>query len=438
MIELDLGTKVVLFGTGSGAEHFVTLWKDKLEIVAVADAQPKATEFLGIELVHESQINELGFDFVVIASWAFQDICARLVTQQLPKRKMLWYQNHKSKLLSIGQIQRQQYTCVKAPENTLYAFYDLNCSRTTFDVMGFLALADIEREQRGLDWLHLIIANATDNEFNQQMHGIINNEEHEWRKQHILAQTARLIPALSGTTLTSHRAELEYYGHQKHVFPNEYQPHKPIAAFEFDVLFEQLKNNVSIQRLAASESARQLVQKKLAFMNPEGKPLVVITLRESSIQPARNSLIDDWIRFCSYLDNKGYFTIVIPDSESTSSRNWQQFAAEPFYEANFDVEIRMALYEFAFVNLGVNNGPMYLCALNKHCNYIIFKQIVDDYPHSSKASFEKRNFTIGGDFPGAIEGQYLEWCDDYFENLVAAFEEKEMQIRKSSQMKLLG
>ena len=58
------------------------------------------------------------------------------------------------------------------------------------------------------------------------------------------------------------------------------------------------------------------------------------------------------------------------------------------------------------------NNSTHLCALSRDCRYLMYKQVTEDYAHTSTQSFLDRGFTIGGHFPGANALQRLVWEDD--------------------------
>ncbi len=90
--------------------------------------------------------------------------------------------------------------------------------------------------------------------------------------------------------------------------------------------------------------------------------------------PERNSNIEAWAAFANKLDKKEFFVIIVPDTEKAFHRlpkPLQGFAS--FETACWNIAIRAALYELAYLNLSVNTGPMSLCWLNARCRSITFK-----------------------------------------------------------------
>ncbi|UAA39507.1 hypothetical protein KIH87_03890 [Paraneptunicella aestuarii] len=436
------GAKVLLYGTGSSAVYFIQQHQQALNLVGVTDGQVNAPLFQHFPCFPLQDISQIDCDFIVVASWAITDISQRLMNSGVAKEKILWFQHNKNRVVACDHPDALVSHQELSNDNILYAFYDLDVARTTYDVLGFLCLADMAREKAECDAVHVVVVNASNNDFNVAARGIISTKEHVWRKRQILAQSCGLLPTCSGFSFTSTRQEaISLFEQAKHIFPEDYQVTKPTACWEFDNLFKvtQLVNDVS--RLQASEQARNLVQQFLDNVNPiaangERKKVICITLRESDIKPARNSNLVEWQAFIQQLDKNTYFPLILPDTDNSWSESLMAFIADTgaavFTEACFNVELRMAIYELSYVNLGVNNGPMHLCALSPTCRYIMYKQVTEDYAHTSTQSFIDRGFTIGGDFAGANQWQKLVWADDDAPVIQESFERLVAEIEASS------
>jgi len=414
--------KAVVYGTGASAEYFYQHYSDGFEINAIVDKEPG--EFFGHTVLTLAQLKDIDYEFIVIASWAVEDIGERILSKiTIGKDKLLWFQHNKNRIVDYEHADVRQAHSQHHMNSVLYAYYDLNVARSTYDILGFLCLADIHRQKLGLSALHIVIVSAENNAFNVSGKGVINIGEHHWRKRQILIQCCGLLDTCQGYSLTTNREEARLLerGHT-HVFPQSYSVDQPVACWEFNFLFDSIKDGHEIRRLSANSHALAYVQDFLNSHNPEQKHPVTITLRQSEIKPLRNSEMSAWKTFINALDKSQFFPVVVPDTENAWLDEREFEGAKVFSEACFNVEIRMALYESSLVNLGVNNGPMHLCALSKKSNYLMFKQIIEDYVHTSSESFVQRGFNIGGDFPGAGVGQTLIWEHDTLECITQNFE----------------
>jgi hypothetical protein len=140
---------------------------------------------------------------------------------------------------------------------------------------------------------------------------------------------------------------------------------------------------------------------------------VTITLRGYDYMPVRNSNADAWAAFARGLDPRRYFTVFIPDTEQTIEG--LPGALDEFVlmsEAAWNVGLRMALYQRAFLNMGVNNGPMGLCWLNETTRYATLKMAPAGVPQTTPESFRDLGFEMGRSLPFATPFQQLVWEDD--------------------------
>lgn len=107
--------------------------------------------------------------------------------------------------------------------------------------------------------------------------------------------------------------------------------------------------------------------------------MAVITIRESRIKSGRNSNVAEWIRAADWLKEKGFNPVFVPDTDNAKA----VFGSHPTCErAALDVQYRIALYDLAALNLGVNNGPMALNLYSRRPT-LYFKPITQDYKESS-------------------------------------------------------
>ncbi|MCY7294517.1 hypothetical protein [Alteromonas sp. a30] len=434
--------KVLLYGSGSSARYFIEHLQGQCELVAITDAQINTESLCGLPCFSIDEAMGLMFDYIVVASWAISDISQRLKDIGAKGEHIYWFQHNKNRVVEHDHNDALSAHREFAQEQVLYAFYDLDVARATFDVLGFLCLAEAQRQKLGCDSVHVVVVNASNNDFNIAARGIISTNEHIWRKRQILAQSCGLLPSCHGFTLTTTKEEAASLLFQaQHVFPHNYSVEQPIACWEFDQLFKLTEQGEKVAYLQASLQARQCVQQYLDYMNPAKsgacKKVVTVTIRESHIKPARNSLFSEWCAFLRQLDKNIYFPVILPDTDRCWSENVLALASETgcdiYRDPCFNVELRMALYELSHINLGVNNGPMHLCALSSHCRYIMYKQVTEDYAHTSTQSFLDRGFTIGADFAGANAMQKLVWQDDTFDVIKSSFDKLDSMVVSQEQ-----
>jgi hypothetical protein len=97
----------------------------------------------------------------------------------------------------------------------------------------------------------------------------------------------------------------------------------------------------------------------------------------------------------------------------------QEFTVFP--EAAWNIALRMAFFERAFLNLGVNNGPMGLAWLNARVRYATLKIETPQVPQSSLGFIRSFGFEPGKSLPFATPLQEWVWQDDTKEVIAATF-----------------
>ena len=415
--------KVIVYGTGASAESFIEKYSNVYQIESISDGKPQPSSVFGLPFISTDEIAQQHYDYIVVASWAINDISERLIHAGVNKHSIAWYPHNQNRVVHWEEFSNYEQHFELQASQVLYAFYDLDVAKATYDIPGFLCLADKQRRKLGLDKVHVVIVCASNNTFNIADRSNFSVSEHEWRKRQILQQCCALLPSLSGISMTSTKAEAQQLLlHSHHVFPEGYTVAKPIAAWAFSSVFECSTQPEDIAILDAPSEAKKIVKNWLASLNVGERRVITVTLRQSETKPSRNSNIAAWQQFIARLDTSRYFPIVIPDTGDVSI---PEFAAEVFVAASLNVEVRMALYVMAHVNLGVNNGPLCLCMLSHKCNYIMYKIVTEEYHYCSTKVLEDRGFIVNGDCPIATPRQKMIWQDDSLDVIEQAFEQFE-------------
>ena len=154
----------------------------------------------------------------------------------------------------------------------------------------------------------------------------------------------------------------------------------------------------------------------------DGRRLVTITLRDYAFMTDRNSDTRAWTTFARRLPRDRYLPVFVPDTERTldpTPEALQGLAILP--EAAWSVPLRLALYERAFLNLGVNNGPLLMGALSARPHLLVFKMITPSVSQTTEEFMRRLGFDIGGQLPFATPWQRLVWEDDRLEVIEREF-----------------
>jgi hypothetical protein len=129
--------------------------------------------------------------------------------------------------------------------------------------------------------------------------------------------------------------------------------------------------------------------------------------------PARNSRVQAWADFARRLDPHAYLPVFVPDTDRSLVPRPPCLAGfEVLPEASWSVGLRMALYESAYLNLGVNNGPLFMCVMNGRTRALVFKMVTPSVPQTTERFARQLGFEIGGQLPFATPYQRLVWEDD--------------------------
>jgi len=320
-------------------------------------------------------------------------------------------------------------------ERTLFAFYDLKVAPITFDCLWFLVGADLQRRRLGLDHVHVVIVPGPHQGVRRERDDyevVVDAAGRSERVENIVVQACTLLPSCAGITQAGSREEAAFLRSvvAGHVFPADYEPALPVFPSSRPCLEAARAGEQAIAALRATPERVRNVEAWLAARGLADRRLVTITLRSYNYMPVRNSNLDAWVAFARGLDRQRYAVVFVPDTNQTIEgipAELHEFPLLP--EAAWNIGLRMALYQQAYVNLGVNNGPMGLCWLNGATRYATLKMAPAGVPQTTLEYFQTLGFEAGRSLPFATPAQKLVWEDDTrdaiertFADLVATIE----------------
>jgi hypothetical protein len=264
--------------------------------------------------------------------------------------------------------------------NCLQFICDLNVCPVTFDFASYLAAAEIERRRRRLEAIQVVFVPRLERGIRREKPSyatIIGEPGWEWRVRHILVAMLALLPSVESHIVCRRRDEADAVISRdpKYLYPQDYRSYLPRQPASY-VVHEHARQGTSIfPMFRATDRAREFVAAFLASVAPGRKP-IVITLRNYAYEPERNSRVEDWRRFATGIDGDIFAPIFVPDTETAMDRKNLDIGGHITCEAAcWDLEIRMALYEAAWLNMAVMHGPMELCWFNESVRYLIFFEI---------------------------------------------------------------
>ena len=306
--------------------------------------------------------------------------------------------------------------------DTLFAFYDLEVAPVTYDLTWFVVAAELSRRRLGLSSIQLLIVPGKVQGLRSEDPGyerIVDRQARRTRLLNMLLPIFSLLPTASGMAILSTRAEAAFVRRRvDKVYPANYDPGLPTGHSPSEVL-DQAKRGAEVRCLRAPSDAAKHIE-RWKHRQVGARRLVTITLRQYEYGSARNSDLEAWAAFARQLDPERYAVCVVPDTGHSSEPPFSGLASLP--EAAWNVGLRLALYQTSYLNLGVNTGPMHLCAFSAQTRYIIFKMLVEEVSQSSARYMRYLGFVPGEQLPFAGPFQKWVWEPDTVAVITREFE----------------
>lgn len=278
---------------------------------------------------------------------------------------------------------------------SMTAVYDLARCPPTYDVIAFLSLLELERKRRGVDTIDLHILPGPNGGFRADSTWPRNIPQREQLLNNVLIPICRLLPSVTSVKVSDRLQQLFY------------------DAYGFNQYLISLPNYVEALK-AGSRPLRILPQM------PRQANLITITLREAEHWPLRNSQVQEWIKVGRALEDRGWWVVFIRDTCKVGEP-----LPEPLQQstkAARSLNERAYLYSASHVNLGINNGPMWM-AIAQDAPVLMLRPVTDAAGGCFDTSFFKRcGINKGEQLPTSPPYQRLVWEDDTAENILRAFD----------------
>ncbi len=273
------------------------------------------------------------------------------------------------------------------------AICDLSITPISHDFIPWLVRSRLMANREGCEGLHVVISprpggrGGLGREWNEYDGG-----ETEFRFWHIV------IPAchLAGATI-----EIRHGGNYVSSDPSNHRNHHAIG------LVEAARAGEKIPLLSAGAHARRAAREFLAKRGP--RP-VTITYRNTP--PHDRDSGSDWGKICDWLQRNGYTPVLVPDTRDALTHMAPAFAV--------DLELKIALYQEAHLNLHVHCGCSQLCWYSG----APFIQFGAGLPFKPWHAHWQRylGFQTGDQLPWATPKQRLVYAPDTYDNIRAAVE----------------
>jgi len=314
-------------------------------------------------------------------------------------------------------------------KDVLYAFYDFDVSPASFAFLMFLYLAETERVGKGYKYLQPVLVPRSRNRLslvmgNETTGRLEEGDTDAWFIQNVMTSCCWLLPSCRQLTICNSRQEAAFIARELAInkFPQDYTIEAPEEHYSHFKICQAIAAGPQVS-LHSPAKARQYIQQWMTSRNIRQK-IVTMTLRETFADIKRNSQIAEWVKFARSLDPRDYHPVFIRDTNASLSADLPELEGfTVFFEAPWNLELRMALYEAAYLNMFVNNGPAALCSLNARTRYLTFVYLSEEQFSCSRAYYESAGVEVGAQFPGASPFQRTVWQGrDSSENLQKEFQ----------------
>jgi hypothetical protein len=308
-------------------------------------------------------------------------------------------------------------------DDTLVYFFDLDVVPITFDVLTYLADAELERRRRGLARVHVVVVPGRHGGWREEepeFERIVGHDARYWRLYNLVIPSFGLLPSLASYTVSASRAHAgRIHAMARHVAPKGYLVSMPVATWNGDV-FGAPEPAEAVQYVRTPPEALRHVGAWLEA-RASARKVVAITLRDYDFMPRRNSNRAAWLRFARELDPAEYFPVIVLDTNAAMAdlgRDLDGLAV--FAEASWNIWLRSALYELAHLSVSSMQGATDLCWYNLRCRYLQFVS-VGSSPQSTEAYFRREGYPFGESFAMATPHQRLVWAPDGYDRITAEF-----------------
>jgi hypothetical protein len=311
-------------------------------------------------------------------------------------------------------------------EDALLFFYDLAASPVTFDFASYLAAAEIERRQRKLGWINVIFVLGPIAGVRRELpdyEAAIDIPTRQARLRNVLVPMLAFLPSVKSYAVCGSREQAEaiFAAGRDRSYPSDYRVYLPRQPAKKDI-FERARAGLSIwPMLRATDAGKRFVADFLA-REVKGRKAVVVTLRNHDYSPERNSRNADWISFANSLDPAAFVPIFVHDTETSMREPPADLGRHVVcHAASWSLEIRMALYEAAWLNMALMHGPMELCWYNEQARYVLFITVGNATAVNSEASLIANGHRLGVDLEFAKPHQRMVWKRDDLPALLDSF-----------------
>lgn len=265
-------------------------------------------------------------------------------------------------------------------DDRLLFVYDTLLNPVTFDFLHYMYYADWLRRRAGKAHIDILLVSRSNlaNSREESYVAAVGSDNIDWRLTNLIIPLSRLFTSVGGVYILDQKEGFEVVKRYRSVHPEGYGYASPKTAI---VRLVDVPGLNYLPVLTVCDTARKIVE--AYFPVADNRRIVTITLRTYDYMSSRNSDVASWVDFASELDPLKYRVIFVPDASMhgvATFVNINKF--EIFDSACWNIELRAALYQRAWMNMGVACGPLAISGLmEKVCTVMI------DHPLNYPAAY---------------------------------------------------
>lgn len=381
---------IVLYGINSITDILLKQNPSALLVTTDGNESYNGKEVLSLQELANDHFNTI--EKIIICSMFVDDIANSLLEAGFELSILSFYNIAHCQVMACANSILQ----VKPTDKTLHVIYDMKTNLPCYDALSFAAVAEAEKTQRGLKYIHFYILSSEGND--NKLSFSSNYQEHDraWRISNIVRPIFESLPSYIATTHLLNLDDLAaLLAPKKHIFPQDILIKRRGSAYGLPALEKYINADIPLLELSIAPTAENMVRSMLLTHNATKKKLITLTLRNTLTHPERNSPSEPWVQFLETLDRDKFFPVVIRDtSESMNKSTFSELALElPAASINF--QIRIALYDASYINLSSSGGPSFAYYFIKNCSSIRYSPIDDSHFATSRKNVERAGFKIG-------------------------------------------
>jgi hypothetical protein len=293
---------------------------------------------------------------------------------------------------------------LKGNADRLLFVYDTLVNPVTFDFMYYMYYADCMRRRMGKRYIDILFVNRADLAQSREENYVaaIGDDNIYWRISNLLVPMTRLYEAVGRVCIVDKDMAFEIAEGYSTIHPQGYSYSTPkTAAIRLDDPGYEYG-----QALTVSKTAQQIIEAYIP--SSDKRRIVTITLRTYDYIPVRNSSVASWVAFARTLDPTRFRVIFVPDASKQGVQTFHEIKEfETFDFVCWNIELRAALYQRAWMNMGIVCGPLTLSALMDNVLTVMIDRTLD-YPEEFR-----NNILSNGVIPGEAPHFYSKTCRFY-------------------------